>query len=98
MFSRRKKPLPAIDEYRRIVVQAVLQNPVTVIADDASRARLDDPSADCAFDELGFDSLARLSLAVHLDAEHGIQISERDVDEHGSVMRLATFIAAFHER
>jgi len=96
MLRRRKVAPPPIDRFRRIVVEAVHENPVAVIADPTMRARLDDPDADCTFDELGFDSLARLSLAVHLDAEHGIQISEQDVEQHGSVVRLATFLAAFH--
>jgi acyl carrier protein len=98
MILRRKSSLPQLEVYRRIVAEAVLANPVTVIADESTKARLSDPTADCTFDEIGFDSLARLSLAVHLDAEHGIQISEQDVGESGSVMRLAAFIAAFHGR
>ena len=39
-------------------------------------ALLDDPSSDCGFEALGFDSLARMELCIWLQLEAGIEIAE----------------------
>jgi hypothetical protein len=64
-----------------LVVQAVLRNPLTAIADPGAKERLL-AGDEVSFDELGLDSLARLTLAVDLN-ESGFDVSELDIDEAG---------------
>lgn len=79
---------------RALVVRAVLANPVTLFPDDAARARLEDPAADCAFEELGFDSLARMEFCIWMQLEAGIEIAEAALLDHPSVAALAAHLAA----
>ena len=67
---------------------------VISLADPDARAALDDPAGDCALESLGFDSLSRLELAAHLDAIAGIQLSEEDVHNAGTVAGLTVLAAA----
>ena len=60
----------------------------------APPARLADPAADCAFDELGFDSLARMELCIWLQIEAGLEVTEGEVLDHPSVAALAAHLAA----
>lgn len=66
-------------EIRSIVVEAVLRNPLAALSDPRAKERLK-TGHDVTFDELGLDSLARLTLAVDLDG-HGFPVSERDVND-----------------
>jgi hypothetical protein len=91
LFSRRsrasRRALTAREsEIRRLVVDAVLRNPLAAMAEPTAVERLVAGGA-VTFDELGLDSLARLTLAVDLDA-HGFAISEVEVNEAGSVDQL----------
>lgn len=79
--------------FRQLVVEAVRANPAAVALDPASLARLDDPSTDTSFDELGFDSLARMELAIWLQLEAGIVVGESELTGHPSVDALAAFLA-----
>jgi hypothetical protein len=78
---------PGPDEHtvriRRLVVESVLTNPLAAVAEPATIRRLKSGD-DVTFDELGLDSLARLTLATELDA-HGFAISEVDVNESVSI-------------
>jgi len=78
---------------RAWIVDAVKANPAAVVTDPALLARLDDPACDCSFDELGFDSLARMELSIWLQIEVGVEIEEGDVLDHPSVNALAAFLA-----
>ena len=78
---------------RALVVRAVLANPVTLFPDDATRARLEDPAADCTFEELGFDSLARMEFCIWMQLEAGIEIAEAVLLDHPSVAALAAYLA-----
>lgn len=82
-----------VAEIRRLVVQAVRQNPVAIVSDPALIARLDDPAKDCHFDELGFDSLARMELCIWMQLEAGIEIGEAVLLDHPSVNALAQRLA-----
>jgi hypothetical protein len=77
-------------EVRGLVVTAVLRNPIAAIADPGAKERLL-AGADVTFDELGLDSLARLTLATDLD-QVGFPISEVEVDESGSVDGLTRLL------
>jgi len=68
---------------RRLVVESVLANPLAAVAEPATIERLKS-GGDVTFDELGLDSLARLTLATELD-EHGFAISEVDVNASVSI-------------
>ena len=68
-------------EVHALVVEAILRNPLTAIADPGAKERLL-AGDEVSFDELGLDSLARLTLAVDLN-ESGFDVSELDIDEAG---------------
>jgi acyl carrier protein len=70
-------------DIRRLVVDAVRANPLAGIAERGAIERLI-AGDDVTFDELGLDSLARLTLATDL-GEHGFAISEVEVNEAGSI-------------
>jgi acyl carrier protein len=88
-LRRERGPSPA----REAVVSAVRSVLIAGLADPDAIARLDDPALDVTFDELGLDSLARLSLAVALYTDHGFAISEEEVVRAGTVGRLAQHLA-----
>jgi hypothetical protein len=79
----RQDPSPRYDEVRALVVAAVLRNPLAALAEPGAKERLLS-GEDVTFDELGLDSLARLTLASDLD-EQGFAISEVDVNEAGGI-------------
>jgi acyl carrier protein len=78
---------------RALVADGVRQNPVVPVLDPAMLARLDDPAADCSFDELGFDSLARMELCIWMQVEAGIEVTEGEMLDHPSVAALAAHLA-----
>lgn len=80
-------------EARAIVVAGIRANPVVVLADEGLMALLDDPEADLDLDGLGFDSLARLEFAVHLDAEHGIAVTVEEIEQHRTLTGLTRLVA-----
>lgn len=92
MFGRSSRHGPEVDpELRALVVAAVLRNPIVDVADPQVTARMQ-AGQDVGFDELGLDSLARLTVAVELDG-HGFAISEQEVNEAGTVDGLAALLA-----
>jgi hypothetical protein len=78
---------------RAIVVEGILQNPVVSVSEPALLARLRDPGADCSFDELGFDSLARMEFCIWMQVEQGIAIGEAVLLDNPSVAALAGYLA-----
>lgn len=79
---------------RALLAAGVRANPVVRVEDPALLALLDDPARDCAFEALGFDSLARMELCIWLQLEAGIEIAENEIAEHSSVAALAAWLAA----
>jgi len=79
---------------RGIVVAGLRANPVVVLIDPGLAARLDDPGADVELEALGFDSLARLEFAVHLSAEHGIEVTAEEIERHRSLSGLTRLVAS----
>jgi len=69
----------------------VLRDPLSDLTDPSLRQRMLD-GEDVTFDALGLDSLARLTLAVHLDA-HGFPISEVEVNKAESIDGLARLLS-----
>lgn len=92
--SSRRTTVPPTDSeavrVRQLVVDAVRRNPLAEVSDPQVLSRLAD-GQDVSFDELGLDSLARLTIAVDLD-EHGFAISEVEVSEARTVDGLASLL------
>lgn len=56
-------------------------------------ARLDDPDCDCSFEELFYDSLARMELCIWMQVEAGVELEEGEILAHPSVDSLAAHLA-----
>lgn len=56
-------------------------------------ARLDDPGCDCSFEELFYDSLARMELCIWMQTEVGVELEESEILAHPSVDALAAHLA-----
>lgn len=54
----------------------------------------DELTATTAFEELGFDSLVFIELAVALEGSYGVPLTEADVAGTGSVAELSELLAA----
>lgn len=95
MFGRRDRGPEAVDpELRELVVAAVLRNPTLDVSDPEVTTRMK-AGQDVSFDELGLDSLARLTIAVDLD-EQGFAVSEQEINEARTVDGLARLLAEAH--
>jgi act minimal PKS acyl carrier protein len=57
-------------------------------------AELDADMSDTAFPELGYDSLAVLELAIHVQRVHGVTISDNAVMESTTPRALVTLVNA----
>lgn len=79
---------------RGIVVSGLRANPVVVLFDPDLIAALDDPGADLELEAFGFDSLARLEFAVHLSAEHGIEVTAEEIERHRTLSDLTGLVAS----
>jgi hypothetical protein len=78
---------------RAIIAEGVRQNPVVTVTDASVLARLADPAAECGFEELGYDSLARMEFCIWMQLEHGIEIGEAALLDHPGVGALAAHLA-----
>jgi len=88
--ARRRERSSRETELRAIVVAAVLRNPIADASDPGVVSRMQ-AGQDVTFDELGLDSLARLTLAVDLDSQ-GYAVSEEAVDRARTVHGLARLL------
>jgi len=93
MFRRRTDRAAEHDRLRALVVASILIDPLSELTDPSVRERLMSGEGDVTFDQLGLDSLARLTLATNLDAEHGYPVSESDVAGAGSIAGLVALLA-----
>ena len=76
---------------RMVAVAALEANPVAhLTAEQADMLR--STQADLSFEDIGMDSMARMELSIWLELEHGIELSEREIQEVGSVSRLAALL------
>ncbi|MEN9316991.1 MAG: Phosphopantetheine attachment site [Pseudomonadota bacterium] len=78
---------------RLLAIEALHANPLAMFSDH-HRARLSDPGFDVSFEELGLDSLGRMELSIWLELEHGIAVTEVEVQAMESLAGLAAFLAA----
>jgi acyl carrier protein len=88
--ARRRERSSRETELRAIVVAAVLRNPITDASDPEVVTRMR-AGADVSFDELGLDSLARLTIAVELDHK-GYAVSEEDIGRARTVDELTRIL------
>jgi acyl carrier protein len=79
---------------RALIAEGVRQNPVVFVSDPVLLARLADPAADVTFEALGFDSLARMELCIHIQLDGGLEVTEAEMLDHPSVASLAAYLAA----
>jgi acyl carrier protein len=79
---------------RERVVAAIMANPVVVPDSLELMARIEDPEQDCTFEELAFDSLARMEFCIFLECEFGISISSGTLESHSSIAAMARHLAA----
>ena len=75
------------------VLAAIAENPVVGPNSPDALERLNDPALDCEFEELGFDSLARMEFCIFLETEYGVTITSGDVENHASVNKMAKWLA-----
>ena len=79
---------------RALLVEALRNNPIIDLSAPDILARLDDPHADCAFDEIAMDSLGRLETCIWMEVSAGIALREAEMLDHPGLMALATHLAA----
>ena len=77
---------------RERVVAAILSNPVVGPESPDSLARMNDAAQDCTFEELGFDSLARMEFCIFLETEFGISLTSGEVEASPSINAMATYL------
>ncbi|MGE0666254.1 MAG: acyl carrier protein [Sphingomonadales bacterium] len=80
-------------DMRQRVLAAIAENPVVGPNSPEILERMTDPARDCAFEELGFDSLARMEFCIFFEAEYGITITHGDVESHPSINAMADWLA-----
>ena len=78
---------------RERVVAAIMSNPVVGPDSAGTLARMNDPSQNCTFEELGFDSLARMEFCIFLETEFGISLSSGEIEASPSINAMAAYLA-----
>jgi acyl carrier protein len=82
------------DTMRERVVAAIMANPVVVPDSLDLMARIKNSASDCTFEELAFDSLARMEFCIFLECEFGISITSGSLESHPSIAAMARYLAA----
>lgn len=60
---------------------------------DAHRERIAQGDLDISFDAFGMDSLSRMELSIWLELELGIELTENDIQDMGSLANFVAFLA-----
>ena len=74
---------------REQVVAAIMSTPVAGPDSQVMLDRINDPEQDCTFEELGFDSLARMEFCIFLETEFGIAVTSGDVEASAGINGMA---------
>lgn len=82
---------------RDVAIAALRANPMAIFEAD-HEARLADPAADLAFEELNLDSLGLMELSIWLELELGLETTEVELQQIATLNGLAAFIAAAEGR
>lgn len=78
---------------RALLAEALRNNPILDLSVPAIDARLDDPAADLAFEEVGMDSLGRLETCIWMEVQGGIELRESELLDHPGLLALAAHLA-----
>jgi acyl carrier protein len=81
---------------RERVLAAIMSNPVVGPDSPGMLERVNDPEQDCTFEELGFDSLARMEFCIFLETEYGITVTSGEVEGCPSINAMATYLAGMN--
>lgn len=84
---------PAFLVMRDRILAAIADNPAVGPDSPAMLERMNDPSQDCSFEELGFDSLARMEFCIFLETEFGITLTSGEVETQPTVNAMAAYLA-----
>jgi hypothetical protein len=84
---------PDVLRMRQYVLAAIAANPAAGPESPEAMARLNDAGRDCSFEELGFDSLARMELCIFLETEYGIPVTVGEVEACATVNAMAAHLA-----
>lgn len=84
---------PAYLAMRDRVLAAIAANPAVGPDSPAMLERMNDPARDCGFEELGFDSLARMEFCIFLETEFGITLTSGEVETRPSINAMAAYLA-----
>lgn len=77
---------------RELAVKGITANPGLVLSQE-QLAALNAPAGDITFDDLGLDSLGRMELSIWLELECGLELTEEQVRELGSLEGLTGLLA-----
>ncbi len=78
---------------RERVLAAIAANPAVGPDSPETFERMNDPARDCSFEELGFDSLARMEFCIVLEMEYGISVTSGEVEGCPSINAMAVYLA-----
>lgn len=81
----------ASHSYLQLAVAALQANPM-VLFTETQIAGLEDPSFDISFSELEMDSLARMELSIWLEVEHGLEVTEGELEDVRSLQGLSRLL------
>jgi hypothetical protein len=79
-------------EARQLVVDALDRANAIGIRSHPERAAFLEGKGDIAFNQLEMDSLARMELCIALEVRTGIEVMPEQLDEIGSLARLADML------
>ncbi len=78
---------------RERLLDAISTNPAVGPDSPEMLERMNDPARDCTFEELGFDSLARMELCIVLETDYGITVTQGDLEGQPSINAMAAWLA-----
>lgn len=87
-WARSRREVP--QDLRTIVIETIRRNPLGEVSDPLVLEHMD-AGEDVSFDQLGLDSLSRLTIAIDL-GELGFDLSEVDVEKARTVDGLARLL------
>jgi acyl carrier protein len=78
---------------RERVLAAIAANPAVGPDTPATLERMNDPGQDCTFEELGFDSLARMEFCIFFETEYGIELTSGELEGQPSINAMSAWLA-----
>jgi acyl carrier protein len=83
--------MPVDPQSRALALRGLKANPLIFFRAEHD-ARIADPAGDLTFEELGMDSLSRMELSIWLELECGLEVTDPQIAEFGSLNGLARFL------